>query len=77
METVFVERERGEIVVARGVELVRGEGRTRRKDARELASDEFARLRRFGLIANRDFLSGGEELGNVIVDRVSRQPQQA
>jgi len=67
-----VERERREVVVARGVELVGGQGRARRKDPRELAPHQFARLRRLGLVADRDLLPGRKQLRHIAVERVRR-----
>ena len=73
MKAVFVEREGAEVVVARGVELVGGERRARGKDARELAADEFAGFGGLGLVADRDFFSGGEQFGDVVVRGVGGQ----
>lgn len=73
VEAVFIEGDGAEIVIARGVELVGGEGCPRGKDTRELAADEFAGFGGLGLVAEGDLLAGGEEFGDVIVDRVRGQ----
>jgi hypothetical protein len=66
----LVEGEGTEVVVLRGVELVGGEGRAGREDARELAFHELAGLGGLGLVADGDLLAGGEELADVVVGRV-------
>lgn len=66
VEAVFVEREGAEVVIARGIELVGSERGAGREDARELTADEFAGFGGFGLV---DMVTGGEELGDVVVER--------
>jgi hypothetical protein len=73
VEAGFVEGEGAEVVVARGVELVGGQGRARTEDTRELAFDEFAGFGGLGLVADGDFFPGGEELADVVVGRVKGQ----
>jgi hypothetical protein len=75
VQAVFVAGEGTQVVVAGGVELVGGEGGARREDAGDLPADEFAGLGRFGLIADGDLFSGGEELVDVGVERVGGQPR--
>jgi hypothetical protein len=61
-------------MVARGIELVGGERGAGREDARELAFHELAGLGGLGLVADGDLFAGGEELGDVVVERVEGMP---
>ena len=70
MEPLAVEGERGEVVVALGVELVGGEGGAGREDAREFPAHELARTGRLLLVANGYFFPRGEDLAHIGVDRV-------
>ena len=70
MQAVFIEGEGAEVVVARGIELAGGEGGAGRKDPGELSADELAGRGGFRLVADRDFLAGGEQLVDVVVEGV-------
>ena len=67
-----VQGQRAQVVIATRVQLTGREGRTRGKNAGELAPHELARLGRLGLVADRNLLSGGEQLVDVGVERMRR-----
>ena len=74
VQALIVDREGGQVVIASRVELIGGKGRAGRKDPGELAANQFAGLGGFRLVADGDLLAGGEELGDVGVAGVGRQP---
>ena len=73
MQAGVVVGEGAEVVVARCVQLRGVERGAGTENAGELTTDEFTGLGGLGLVADGDFLAGGEELGDVIVERDGRE----
>jgi hypothetical protein len=72
---MFIPIHRAEIVVARFVELVGGEGGAGRENTGDFSPYQFPGFGDLGLIAKSDLAARGEELGHIRVGGVVGDPR--
>ena len=70
VEAAAVERERGQVVVAPGLQLAGGEEGAGAQDPRQLPLDQFPGPGGLLLVAERHLFAGGEQLLDIVVDGV-------
>lgn len=74
VQALFIEGEGTEVMIARSVELIGGECGAGGKNTGQLSADQLAGFGGLGLIADGDFFAGSEQLSDVVIEGLRRQP---